>query len=535
MSPRISLLVAVAVVAGCTTDSATSPTIRRTESSLSRAVGGTSTANAVVVPLGTVTGSTEVYATSVNASGKAVGYEKFCGAPCWSTNAGAALVFEPVDSIAGFVGPNDWSRPYRAWSINDAGAIAGSGAGYPDRIVFASQVQGGGTAFLPAPPIGGADIGNSLGLINNAGDVAGTSYVSVSEAHAILWQPAVGTYTVQELVVPNATAAYVGGIAPNSSGTHTIVVGTASVGGPQNTPWMWQNGVMTTLPGSPGCILGSVPRDVTDGGLIVGDVCLGSAGVWRNGTPEFLSCPFATTSSRANAVAVTPANRTLIAGVCGQAPVVWYDNGIGGFTGEVLPLLSGDTEGEALDVSSGGYLVGTSSVPGAIKAAKWTYNVPPIDGDGDGVPTVIDNCPTVPNANQADFDQDGIGDVCDADPGANLALSFTQAPPPIFLNQTITVNLRDSDLGPGASTGATLFIPGTPGFRYVSATGATCGPAVGGLGCQLGPVAAGGQLNFSLRFKAVQRGTFAVTLTLTGQQTDTAPANNTLNKTVTVQ
>jgi len=35
------------------------------------------------------------------------------------------------------------------------------------------------------------------------------------------------------------------------------------------------------------------------------------------------------------------------------------------------------------------------------------------DADNDGVPTAIDNCPTVPNPSQADSDSDGRGDLCD--------------------------------------------------------------------------------------------------------------------------
>jgi DNA/RNA endonuclease G (NUC1) len=37
------------------------------------------------------------------------------------------------------------------------------------------------------------------------------------------------------------------------------------------------------------------------------------------------------------------------------------------------------------------------------------------DADGDGIADTGDNCPNVANADQADFDQDGLGDACDAD------------------------------------------------------------------------------------------------------------------------
>jgi len=38
---------------------------------------------------------------------------------------------------------------------------------------------------------------------------------------------------------------------------------------------------------------------------------------------------------------------------------------------------------------------------------------PPDDADSDGIPDATDNCPNTPNADQADYDQDGTGDLCD--------------------------------------------------------------------------------------------------------------------------
>jgi hypothetical protein len=58
----------------------------------------------------------------------------------------------------------------------------------------------------------------------------------------------------------------------------------------------------------------------------------------------------------------------------------------------------------------------------ALLAALLVLSMPPLsprtaiaDADGDGVPDVSDNCSELPNADQADRELDGFGNVCDAD------------------------------------------------------------------------------------------------------------------------
>jgi hypothetical protein len=61
--------------------------------------------------------------------------------------------------------------------------------------------------------------------------------------------------------------------------------------------------------------------------------------------------------------------------------------------------------------------------------AEWTK----LDTDNDGIPNEVDNCPTIANPDQADYDGDGIGDVCDpcndfkpsiASPGDTISVKF---------------------------------------------------------------------------------------------------------------
>ena len=85
-------------------------------------------------------------------------------------------------------------------------------------------------------------------------------------------------------------------------------------------------------------------------------------------------------------------------------------------------------------------------------------DAPTADGDGDGIPDSIDNCPAVANADQANADGDSQGDACDSDddndgvPDARDACptQFATAPdgcPPLALDK-----VTPSHAGPGIAT-----------------------------------------------------------------------------------
>jgi len=52
----------------------------------------------------------------------------------------------------------------------------------------------------------------------------------------------------------------------------------------------------------------------------------------------------------------------------------------------------------------------------AVQTDVYTTQVQ-ITDDGDNTPPELDNCPTVNNYSQSDYDGDGVGDACDPDPG----------------------------------------------------------------------------------------------------------------------
>lgn len=68
-----------------------------------------------------------------------------------------------------------------------------------------------------------------------------------------------------------------------------------------------------------------------------------------------------------------------------------------------------------------------------------------VDGDRDGVPDDLDNCPETPNPTQVDADGDHVGDVCDLDPIACAPAPLPGCRPPYVFGKSTLLLKNSSD------------------------------------------------------------------------------------------
>jgi hypothetical protein len=89
--------------------------------------------------------------------------------------------------------------------------------------------------------------------------------------------------------------------------------------------------------------------------------------------------------------------------------------------------------------------VGTGGLPDNNVSVASIIFCTSIDSDGDGVEDDLDNCPLIPNESQADFDGDGLGDVCDEDDDNDGVLDEVDSAP--NSNTESVVNIGGCDTG----------------------------------------------------------------------------------------
>ncbi len=155
-----------------------------------------------------------------------------------------------------------------------------------------------------------------------------------------------------------------------------------------------------------------------------------------------------------------------------------------GTTNEYLHLLVGECE-SALD--------GDGTIPGG--GTGCNPSNPDEDCDNDGILNGVDNCPSISNPDQADFDEDGMGDTCDPDDDNDDILDINENAGCKFnpdLNcGVVTTNPCTVSNDFGDTNGCSLnYINGDTGFVEITsndfppfiAQAGGSGPGIGSLG-----------------------------------------------------
>jgi hypothetical protein len=88
---------------------------------------------------------------------------------------------------------------------------------------------------------------------------------------------------------------------------------------------------------------------------------------------------------------------------CNLLRILHYTNNVWDVSGNSTPVYNSDNQ--------------TCAVSQTVTSLSPFVVAQLVDSDNDGIPDISDNCPLNANADQADFDLDGIGDTCDPQTG----------------------------------------------------------------------------------------------------------------------
>lgn len=187
----------------------------------------------------------------------------------------------------------------------------------------------------------------------------------------------------------------------------------------------------------------------------IGDVCDPTDD--RDLTPPTIICPSTTVELRlitdGESVGLTPDFAGVTAFDESGGPVV-IEVGPNGFT---LP---------------GSFVILATAVDEADNEARCYFNleVLPADGDDDGVPDSVDNCPAVANVDQADFDGDGLGDACDSDDD-NDGVDDEDDLCPATTNDEPTRRLKQNRFASTIESGGFASTDGDVAYSYLDTAG----------------------------------------------------------------
>lgn len=165
-----------------------------------------------------------------------------------------------------------------------------------------------------------------------------------------------------------------------------------------------------------------------------------------------------------------------------------------------------------------------------------------VDADGDGLANSRDNCPGVPNPDQADTDGNGFGDACDGPlPFVDLSAALSFSANPARVHRKMTLRMSVSNIGelPSGPVTAELRYPEEMELLAVTSSGpwtCTAQPEEHQVTCTIADIAAGAVKAAVLSMKPSREGAFSFWVSAHSNAIETDYANNetTLDLTVAV-
>ncbi|NNE48224.1 MAG: T9SS type A sorting domain-containing protein [Rhodothermales bacterium] len=159
------------------------------------------------------------------------------------------------------------------------------------------------------------------------------------------------------------------------------------------------------------------------------------------------------------------------------------------------------------------------------------------DFDGDELVNSEDNCPAVANADQADVDQDGVGDACEGEiADLSIQLAAERAWNPEEASYQTRFVLRLENLGPATARNIALVDSLDSRFSVTSimASSGDCSVVSGGVSCGADSLAVNDTLRVEILAETNTLGPAESVATVSSLELDTNPSDNRVSTTIAV-